>query len=107
MRVSTVRSLAGRVGLLAAAAVGAMSLASCGPPDLNAMNTAYDTTLKNGCVTEASKTNPAATADAYCSCVTAQLDQIPIQQRIKFTPASNEVTAAMTTCQASVASASN
>ena len=98
-----VHSTAGRFALaIAAALAAAASLTACGPPDYNALGTVFDKSMHDGCVSTASKNNPAALAEAYCSCVVTQLDQVPPQTRIGLNASSPQVTNAMSTCNEQV-----
>jgi hypothetical protein len=95
---TTARSL-GRLGLAAAAALAAVSLTACGPAF---DNTVFDKAFHDSCVGSASANNPAATAEAYCTCVMTQLDKVPVEQRKALTPTSQPVTDAETMCSAQV-----
>ena len=91
--------------VIAVSLAAAASLTACGPPDYNALGTVFDKSMHDGCVSTASKNNPAALAEAYCSCVVTQLDLVPPQQRIGLNASSPQVTTAMTTCNAQVQTA--
>ena len=98
-----VNSTARRLALATVAALAAAaSLTACGPPDYNALGTVFDKSMHDGCVSTASKNNPAPLAEAYCSCVVTQLDQVPPQQRVGLNASSPQVTNAMSTCNAQV-----
>ena len=77
-------------------------MAGCGPAFDNAMGAAYDKKVHDDCVTTASTNNPAALAEAYCSCVVVQLDKLTVQQRMALTPTSPEIHDAAATCNAQV-----
>jgi hypothetical protein len=89
--------------LTIAGVFAAASLCACGAPDYNAMGVAYDKNVHDSCVSTASKSNPAAMAETYCSCVVTQLDKLPVQQRLALSPTSQQVTDAAATCNAQVA----
>jgi hypothetical protein len=91
----------------AAAALSlALALAACGKPGDpaydNAFNAAFDKTTHDTCVPSAEAHGAAAeTAEAYCTCVVKQLDDLPVAQKEKLNGSSPELAQAAAACRPS------
>ena len=63
----------------------------------------FDKGVHDSCVTSAvAKGAMPAKAEAYCTCVVGELDQVPVSGRVRLTPQSDAVTHAEAVCNARI-----
>jgi hypothetical protein len=101
MDYQTVAARAARTLLACLATAAAIGLTACGPAFDNSFNTAFDKKTHDSCLPAAQQHGAtAAQAEAYCSCVVAQLDKLSVQQKMGLNGNSPELQQAANACNA-------
>jgi hypothetical protein len=95
-----------RLGALVAGLGFAAALAGCGVPDANSaagkqFSAQFDKSTHDSCVNAATSKGAAADkAEAYCSCVVAQVDQLSNADKMALPTHTEKMTAMAQTCAA-------
>jgi len=101
MKFTTTRGLA-----IAAAALMALGLAACDQAKEGfdkGFNEKFEVSTHDSCVKAAVGSGaPAATAETYCACFTAEITKLPVAEKMKLSPSDPRVAAAAETCRGKV-----
>jgi hypothetical protein len=102
----TMQFISKRGFFIAAAALMALGLAACEQAKEGfdkGFNEKFEVSTHDSCVKSATASGaPASVAETYCSCFTAEIVKLPVEDKMKLTPADPRVSAAAETCRAKV-----